>query len=102
MTKDGIEYDLNITPYEVKKEYEGCILTYKFSSQFYKNKFTILSHYAADKKLQKVGVEVDRTLETDILLYSIIEKRGFQIVTSHLTKIENLKDIKIKISYDVR
>jgi hypothetical protein len=66
------------------------------------NKFNILSHYASDKKLQKAGIEIDRTLETDILLYSAIEKRGFQIVTSHLNKIENLKDIKIKITYDVR
>ena len=102
MTKDGIEYNLDITPYVIKKSYNGCILTYKFSSEFYKNKFNILSEYATDYNLQKIGIEIDRTLETDILLYSTIEKRGFQIETSHLTKIENLKDVKIKITYDVR
>ena len=39
MTKDGIEYDFNITPYEIMKKYNGIILTYKFSSELYKNKF---------------------------------------------------------------
>jgi hypothetical protein len=102
MTKDGIEYNLDITPYIVTTHYEGCILTYKFSSEFYKNKFMMVSKYTTDKKMMKKGIEINRKLENDILLYSAIEKRGFQIETSHLTKIENLKDIKIKIMYDVR
>lgn len=102
MTKDGIEYDFNKTPYEVSKKYNGSILTYKFSSEFYKNKFIILSRESrVNKKLKLLGINYDETLLHDIKLYSLIEKRGFQIVTSHLTKINKISDLKIKISYDV-
>jgi len=102
MTKDGIEYDFNITPYETVKKYNGCILTFKFSSEFYKNKFDILSRETQlNKKLKIVGIDYDETLLHDIKLYFLIEKRGFQIVTSHLTKINKVTDLKVKISYDV-
>lgn len=102
MTKDGIEYDLNITPFIIQKTYNGMILNYKFSSEFYKNKFSVLSKFTIDSKMNKKGIKIDRTLENDLLLYSAIEKRGFLIETSHLTKINKLSDIKIKITYDVR
>lgn len=101
MTKDGIEYNLEITPYFVEKEYNGSILKYKFSSDLYKNKFLILSKYTPDNKFMKKGVEIDRTLENDLLLYSAIEKRGFLIESSFLSKITKLSDIKIKITYEV-
>lgn len=102
MTKDGIEYDLNATPWEVQKKYNGCILTYKFSSEFYKNKFVILTQACeCEKGLQKLNVIHDLTLARDIKLYSKIEKRGFQIVTSHLNKVNQVSDLKIKVSYDV-
>jgi hypothetical protein len=101
MTKDGIEYNLDITPWEVKKKYNGCILTYKFSSEFYKNKFIVLSKFTENKEMKKLGISIDNTMLSDIKLYSAIEKRGFQIITSHLEKLENLKDMKIKISFDV-
>lgn len=102
MTKDGIEYDLNVTPWIVEKKYNGCILTYKFSSELYKNKFAILSSITeVEKSMKKLGISYDMTLAKDIKLYSAIEKRGFQIVTSHLTSINKLSDLKVKISYDV-
>lgn len=102
MTKDGIEYNFDKTPYETTKKYNGCVLTFKFSSEFYRNKFVILSKEpCVNKKMKMLGISYDETLLKDIKLYSIIEKRGFQIVTSHLTKISNLKDLKIKVSYDV-
>ena len=102
MTKDGIEYDFNKTPWETIKQYNGCNLVFKFSSEFYKNKFIILSREThLNKKMKMLGISYDETLLHDIKLYSVIEKRGFQIVTSHLTKISNLKDLKIKVTYDV-
>lgn len=102
MTKDGVEYDFDITPYKVDKKYNGTILTFKFSSEFYKNKFVILSKESrVNKKMKVLGISYDETLIHDIQLYSAIEKRGFQIVTSHLTKINKVSDLKVKISYDV-
>ena len=53
MTKDGIEYDFNITPYEIMKKYNGIILTYKFSSELYKNKFIMNTlNKKVDKKIK--------------------------------------------------
>ena len=102
MTKDGIEYDFDITPYEVQKKYNGTILTYKFSSEFYKNKFVVLSGITeVERDMRKLGINCDVTLLRDIKLYSKIEKRGFQIVTSHLNKIDKMNELKVKISYDV-
>lgn len=105
MTKDGIEYNFDITPYHVEKKYNGCILTYKFSSDLYKNKFimnTRENFKKVDKKLKTIGINFEIGILEDIKEYVKIEKRGFQIVTSHLTKIRSVKDLKIKTSFDIR
>jgi len=103
MTKDGIEYDFNITPYEIMKKYNGIILTYKFSSELYKNKFIMNTlNKKVDKKLKVIGIIYDVTIIEDIKEYCKIEKRGFQIVTSHLNKINSVKDLTIKASYDIK
>jgi hypothetical protein len=60
-----------------------------------------LSKFTENKEMKKLGISIDNTMLSDIKLYSAIEKRGFQIITSHLEKLENLKDMKIKISFDV-
>lgn len=104
MTKDGIEYNFNITPWTVEKKYNGCILTYKFSSELYKNKFILNTKdnfKKVDKKLKTIGVNYEIGILEDIKEYVKVEKRGFQIVTSHLNKINSIKDLKIKSTFDV-
>ena len=104
MTKDGIEYNLLISPYIVKVKYEKCFLKFMFSSELYKNKFLNLriSHYERIvgrlKKLTKSNLEIKEiNIYSDITLYNMIEKRGFLIIESNDKYYYGVEDFNLKM-----
>ena len=86
LTKRGIAYNLEKSPYEVEIEYQDETIKYKFSSLYYVNMF--------NDKLESNRNEINRSLSnrfgftiqndkiSDLRLYSKVEKRGFLIETS--------------------
>jgi hypothetical protein len=106
MTKDGIEYNLSITPYVVNKEYNAINVIFKFSSEMYRDKFsaymndTALKNDRNSKTLKKYGFLFENHLVEDIRKYTTLEKRGFQIIMDS-KKFESVKDIKLDILYVV-
>lgn len=78
MTRGGVEYNLNVSPFY--KTVNG--VTYFFSSRTYLNKFSkkLMSHRCLiNKKFEKIGFDVGFTTLCDINLYLSIEKRGFLV-----------------------
>ena len=79
MTKNGIEMNLQISPYKVIKN--G--IEFHFSSKLYKKKFLdkleSYQEYVNDSLSNRFGVSVDFGILASIVLYSNIEKRGFLI-----------------------
>lgn len=81
MTRNGIEYDLPKSPYQVEK---GNYIFY-FSSELYKSKFTdadiaeysIALQLTLEKKLDAPFAHINGL--ATILYYKKIEKRGFYI-----------------------
>lgn len=79
MTRNGIEYKLDLSPYTIALD--G--VTYFFSSKNHLEKFTEklqenreLLSYSLTKRF---GVNVNITLLSDITLYAKVETRGFFI-----------------------
>jgi len=100
MTKDGIEYNLNITPYKVDVCYTGVIITYKFSSEMYKNKFINQSVKNREKNVNenfKLNMEIVR----DIKSYNNIEKRGFEILKNGIMPFYSKDEITLTSIYDI-
>ena len=79
LTKNGICYDLDITPYAVETE-TGI---YYFSSRFYMEKFKEELKQNRDtinsSLKNRFNVSIVFNSLCDIVLYSRIEKRGFKI-----------------------
>lgn len=84
MTRDGIERDLQITPY--KTVVGNLVLC--FSSLFYQRKFTngfndfsetVFKRYKFDKFLLNYNQMEEMSEALAILYYNQIEKRGFRI-----------------------
>ena len=86
LTRNGIAYNLKLSPYEVKIKYDkDSYIKYKFSSNLYKENF--------ENKLKENRVNISTSLSkrfgfiiineklSDLKLYSSIEKRGFLIET---------------------
>lgn len=86
LTRNGIAYNLKLSPYEVKIKYDkDTYIKYKFSSNLYKENF--------ENKLKDNRVNISTSLSKrfgfiiineklcDLKLYSSIEKRGFLIET---------------------
>lgn len=85
MTKDGIEYDFNITPYKVEKVYSGLKLTFYFSSSLYMQKFKLNWSNFKISKLEKIGLNFDFRMIQDLYNYCVLEKRGFRIDYENIT-----------------
>jgi hypothetical protein len=102
VTKDGIEYNLDITPYSQLVEYDSMILEFKFSSKFYLKKFNKLCNSPTyDKGMLKYNFEVDVTFLEDLKTYINVEKRGFQIVKNNTKKFKSINEMKIKTIFDI-
>lgn len=99
LTKCGIAYDFNISPYKVTIEYpENDEMTYTFSSNFYKEKFmdTLEENRKRinDSLTKRFGINIEMNILADVKLYSTIEKRGF-LIENQKEKFECLNIIKL-------
>lgn len=94
MTRNGIVYNLNISPYRITLD----DITFYFSSINHLEKFSEklienrnLIKYSLSKRF---GFNVNITLLADIVLYSRVETRGF-LITSNGRIYQCKKDITL-------
>lgn len=114
MTKDGIEYNMDITPYIFTQKYERFDLTFKFSSELYMNKFML--KVQANRKVKPFkmlypahNIKLDVKIIDDVVAYERIEKRGFQVIkrenktfyNENDKKFHSLKEMKITSYYEI-
>lgn len=85
LTRNGIAYNLKLSPYKITVKYDQESITYKFSSQLYKDNFQnkLKDHRKTiENSLSKrFGFIIVNEKLSDLKLYSSIEKRGFLIET---------------------
>ena len=84
LSRGGICYNLEITPFTVISKYENRKVKFSFSSEFYKGKFEAQIKEHREKINQSLskrfGLVVFNPLLADIVLYSKIETRGFYLL----------------------
>lgn len=84
LTRSGVAYDLKMSPHKLVVKYgEHDFLTYIFSSEFYKNKFSEKMYKNREEinesLTKRFGITIRCDKLADIKLYSRTEKRGFFI-----------------------
>lgn len=84
LTRNGIAYNLSLSPYKLTVKYDkDDYITFKFSSQLYKDNFENklkLNRDTINSSLSKrFGFNIVNDKLSDLKLYSSIEKRGFLI-----------------------
>lgn len=83
LTRRGVTYDLEHSPYVYKIQYGDNIYDYKFSSKLYLDKFMQKSFdnrkQVNESLTKRFGFAIESNLIADIKLYASIEKRGFLI-----------------------
>lgn len=81
LTRNGIAYNFDISPYKTTVNYSNDSITYTFSSELYKEKF--LSKLDEHRNIinnslsKRFGFDIINDKLSDIKLYSSTEKRGF-------------------------
>lgn len=87
LTRNGVAYDLENTPYVYKIEYGTNVYEYKFSSKLYMEKFMNKSFdhrkEVNESLTKRFGFAIECSLLADIKLYASIEKRGFLIANQN-------------------
>lgn len=87
LTRYGVAYDLENTPFVYKVKYGSEIYEYKFSSKLYLDKFMNKSFdyrkQVNESLTNRFGFAIENNLLADIKLYSTIEKRGFLIANQN-------------------
>lgn len=84
LTRNGIAYDLNISPHKLEVPYEGFTLTFVFSSNLYKQNF--YERFLENREKiggslsNRFGFRIENDLLCDLKLYTMIEKRGFLVL----------------------
>ncbi len=86
LTRNGIAYNLSLSPYKLTVKYDkDDYITYKFSSQLYKdnfqNKMKSNRENIKNSLSKRFGFIIVNEKLSDLKLYSIIEKRGFLLET---------------------
>ena len=81
MTRNGIEYNLNISPYfciknDVKFVFSSQTHLNKFKENIYKNRDNMRESLS-----RRYGISSNINLLADIVLYKKIETRGFLIIS---------------------
>lgn len=83
LTRRGVTYDLENTPYVYKVQYSSEVYEFKFSSKLYLEKFMNKSFenrkQVNESLTKRFGFAIVNNLLADIKLYATIEKRGFLI-----------------------
>lgn len=97
LTRGGVCYDLEKSPYRYTVSYKENTLEFVFSSQYYKDKFiNRLEEHRNEVSVslsKRWGFMISNDLISDVKLYEKIEKRGFLIIKEGepITWLENLK-----------
>lgn len=101
MTKNGIEMNLQITPWTLIQTYDnGQDVTYCFSSDLYRNKFR--ERQQSNRELlhnsisNRFNIIFENIILCDLVLYKRIEKRGFLIKVNG----EEICQNEVKLSGD--
>ena len=83
LTRYGVAYDFDVSPYRYNVDYSSGSITFVFSSQFYLKNFITKMKSNREKINQSLSKRFGFSIENDILcdikLYTSIEKRGFLI-----------------------
>lgn len=83
LTRSGIAYNIEISPYSLIVDYEDEQLEYVFSSQRYKDifyrKFIDNREKINESLSNRFGFKIENNKLADLKLYSMTEKRGFLI-----------------------
>jgi hypothetical protein len=78
MTKNGVEYNLRISPYTVKNEFQ---MRFNFSTVSNKMKFIERQKSFREefnvKMENRFDINIKSDIMADLMLYQAIEKRGF-------------------------
>lgn len=81
LTRSNVAHDLTISPHETNITYPNGVITYVFSSDLYRQKFTERIHENRAKINASLSNRFKFSIENDVLcdlnLYMAIEKRGF-------------------------
>lgn len=98
LTRSNIAYDFTISPHETNITYPNCVITYVFSSNLYRTKFTeklLENREKINASLSKrFGFAIKNNVLCDLKLYTTIEKRGFMLYLDG-RRIECLNDITL-------
>jgi hypothetical protein len=98
LTRYGVAYDLENTPFVYKVKYGSEIYEYKFSSKLYLDKFMNKSFdyrkQVNESLTNRFGFTIINDIISDLKLYTTIEKRGF-LIYKGLVKVECLNDITL-------
>ena len=84
LTRGGVAYDLNESPYRLDVPYDQEVLTLVFSSDQYRMKF--YDRFIDNRKkisaslTNRFGFLIENDVLADLRLYATIEKRGFLII----------------------
>ena len=86
LTRNGIAYNLSLSPYKVTIKYDkDDNITFKFSSQLYKdnfqNKLKANRENIKNSLSKRFGFIIVHDKLSDLKLYSSLEKRGFLVET---------------------
>jgi hypothetical protein len=88
LTRGGVAYDLNKSPFRLEVPYEGETLVFVFSSALYRQKFYdrfLDNRETVSASLSRlVGYKIESDLLCDLKLYARIEKRGFLILKNEV------------------
>lgn len=87
LTRRGVTYDLESTPYVYKVQYGSEVYEFKFSSKLYLEKFMNKSFehriLVNESLTKRFGFTIENNLLADVKLYATIEKRGFLIANQN-------------------
>jgi hypothetical protein len=79
MTKNGVVYNLLMSPFVVQTHDVKFVFSSKSHKDKFKEKIDSNRNNLNDKLTKKYGIDVDVSLLADIVLYTMIETRGFLI-----------------------
>jgi hypothetical protein len=98
LTRRGVAYDFNNSPFKMLISYDDDDITFVFSSQLYKDKFAARleeNRESINNSLSnRFGFNIINNKIADLRLYQNIEKRGF-LIYKGLVKVQCLNDITL-------
>lgn len=104
LTRRGVCYDLNESPYTFTLNYDDKDISFHFSSEFNKDRFTKnyekFREYYNTSLSKRFGVTINSNELCDIKTYLTYEKRGFYLIIDgeEYSCLENLHLVGMMIT----